>query len=250
LLLLAVGESITAVAAPFALFAALALAPLMARASGPRVAAVGGGVLAAGAAALVAVIRFVDPASAATPGISQVIHVSDLASGRVYRVTSLLAPDRWTRAALGPAREASLRPVFESALIAPGEPVRVARPRITLSNARDGRLRLTVAGAPGTREVRMALVATVAMASSRLDGVATPLLAQAGRLGRLTWTGRDQALTMMFTPRGPGRLVARVAFLTDGWPADARPLPGRAADMMPWYNSDSRVVIDTVQIAW
>lgn len=250
LLLLAVGETIAAIAAPFALFAVLAVSPLLTRGLSARIAVAGGVLLAAVAIGLIGTMRFVDPASPDTPAVSQVIHVSDLATGRFYRVTSLLAPDRWTRAALGPAKEAPLPPVFDQALVARGEAVRQPRPQVRLARLADGRLLLTAQGPPGTRELRMALDATVAMRSVQVNGVAAPLLVKPGRIDRLVWSGREPSVSLLLAPRGHGRLVTRLSFLADGWPAGARPLPPRPPGIMPWYDSDAHILLDTVQITW
>ncbi len=250
LLMLAVGETIAAVAAPFLLFAALPLAPLLAASLRVRSAAwvaLPPLVLAAGAILL---IRFGDPASARRPAIGQIVHVSDGASGRFYRATSLAFPDRWTRAALGPAGQGALLPVYDHALIAPGEPIAPARVRIERGRRADGAVVLRFRGPPGTREIRLALAATAPLRGAQVNGIRVPLLAAAGRLDRVSWVGADPVVTLVLAPRGPGRLVARASALRDGWPADARPLPPRGPATMPWYDSDTAVSLATTSISW
>ncbi|TVV70117.1 hypothetical protein [Sphingomonas solaris] len=250
LLLLAVGETIAGVAAPFALFTALALAPLLARSLSPRIALAGGAALTALAVSLVLVIRLADPTGPTRPAISQVMHVTDLTTGRFYRATSLFAPDRWTRSMLGPAGEAALLPMYDHAFVAPAGPVAVSAPRIRLFRRLDGKVQLTVAGPPGTREIRVALAASVPFAAARVNGVAAPLLRRPGALDRIGWVGRDVTVSLLLTPAAPGRLVARIALLRDGWPADAPPLPPRPADVMPWYDSDGSILLKTETISW
>ena len=224
LLLLAVGETIGAIAAPFALFVALALAPLLGASLTRRLATAAAALLGVAALPLVLLIRFGDPASVARPGLSQVLHVADLTSGRFYRATSLAFPDRWTLNALGggPA-ETALLPVYDHVFIAPGEPVAVARPSVTRRRLADGRVLLRVAGAAGTREIRLALTASAPIRRAWLNGVPVPLLARPGRIDRIEWAGRDPVVDAADRAGGRAGTVRRAHFVAGRWLAGRRP---------------------------
>ena len=251
LLLLTVGDTLGGVAGPFGWFAALSLAPLLARAIGVRGGA--GVALACGlaATALVASIRLVDPASAERPGLSQILHVADLANGHFYRATGLARPDRWTDEALGGAGGAGpLLPIYDHAFVRRTGRVAVIPPQIMSMVRPDGLVLLRIAAPPGARQIGVAMTATAPIARLWVNGRRAPLLARPGAMARLYWYGRDPVVTLAMAPSAPGRLVARIATLRDGWPADARPLPPRPPTSMPWYDSDATVTLSTTSISW
>lgn len=250
LILLAVGENMPAAGACFLLLAALPLAPLAERRSGLRIAAIACGIAAIAA---IGVIRFTDHASPARPRPSQILYVA-AADGRFWRASSLPAIDPWTDAALKAdgARRWVRRPLppfhvgrdyAQGAAVAPARPVRVDAPAIVHAPGS-----LTVAPPLGARQIDLQLRFRDAV-SLRVKGADGRLDAVAGQLVSLRWSASRAPLTILIDS-GHNRVAGLVSILSDGWPADARPLAPRSPDTMPWYNSDATLVIRRIDLRW
>lgn len=252
-ILLTVGENIPEAGALFAMMAAAIIAPLLARAAeegGTRVMAVA---CAMAALALTAGIRLGDPASPLRPDTSQILYVSDATTGQSYRISSLARIDPWTRAALRAdghgAGTAAMPPLFARVSIARARSARIDPPPSTIVRLPDGRVRITVAATPDVRDLRVRLASSTPIRRVIVNGIDAPgLMARAQAPATIQWTAPTHGLTILLEPSTPGRIAARLSALRDGWPREARPLPRRPADAMPWYNSDSSVALWTLAL--
>ncbi|MGZ8364612.1 MAG: hypothetical protein ACXW3D_11115, partial [Caulobacteraceae bacterium] len=64
------------------------------------------------------------------------------------------------------------------------------------------------------------------------------------------WANPRDGLTVSFKASSPGGADLRFAVITDGWPSDARPLPARPADVMPWGQTDLTAVTGGQRATW
>jgi hypothetical protein len=211
-------------------------------------------VLVAGLAVLAAV-RFMEPWSPRHPQASQVAYLQDLASGRALRLS--LTPQRpaWSDAVLRadggavaqrPAPPFSRRPVDA----APARPIAAVAPRLTLQPAADGRVVLRAVPPPGADLLILELTADLPVRDVALNGRPVRLLVRPGQTGRIRWQAAPDGLALAFRADGPGALSVRYAAVTPAWPADARPLPPRPANVMAFGTSDSTVVTGAERLTW
>jgi hypothetical protein len=96
---------------------------------------------------------------------------------------------------------------------------------------------------PGVEMLRLDLRTSAPVDDVRVDGQPVALLTTPGEWSHLAFAAPGDRLTVRFTPKAHGRLEARWATYTPGWPPGAAPLPPRPADVMPWSLSDSTVVL-------
>jgi hypothetical protein len=92
--------------------------------------------------------------------------------------------------------------------------------------------------------------ATVPVSGVTLNGLPVAILDKPGQWARIRWYGAGQDIALAFKPSGPGALEVRHAAVTEGWPAGAKPLPPRPADVMPFDLSDSTVVTGAARLTW
>lgn len=249
---LTVGENLPEVGAPFLLFAAAALAPLVPAGRWPRPVAIA---LATLAVALTLTIRLTDPTSPARPRPSQILYVADEA-GRFWRASSLPAIDAWSDAALKADGAAgwtrrTLPPFFagrdyrQGVAVAPARPVAVARSVIAADAGR-----LTVTSPPGTRQLAVSLRFAAPAALLSVGGAPAVARLRPGETYVLRWSAPAGPLSLRYRTTGPGGVTATAAALVDGWPMEARPLAPRSPDTMPWYNSDATLVARRIDVRW
>jgi hypothetical protein len=101
----------------------------------------------------------------------------------------------------------------------------------------------TVFVPPGVEVLHLDLKTSAPVADVRLNDEPVALLTKPGEWSHLTFTApRGGGVSIRFTPKAHGKLEARWAAFTPGWPAGAS-LPPRPADVMPWMLSDSTVVL-------
>jgi hypothetical protein len=96
---------------------------------------------------------------------------------------------------------------------------------------------------PGVEALRLDLKTSAPVADVRVDGQPVALLTRPGEWSHLAFTAPPGSLSIRFTPKAHGRLEARWAAVTPGWPSDAAPLPAMPREVMPWSLSGSTVVL-------
>lgn len=216
---------------------------------------------------LLAVVALVPPWSARTPRPSHVLYVADTTTGRA-RVVSLGGElDPWSRGVLAAHGEVSKgempvlfadRAWWADAGANPGSPV--SDPVVRFQPSRGVGLPATIAIGPpaGARDLKVTLtfsrpvhvVDDVRSFKPGEVGFRDPALAD--KPYRVRWYGAGRPATISFRPDAPGPGTVRVqwAALRDGWPADARPLPRRPADVMPLSSSDATVITGEQTLSW
>ncbi len=239
----------------FVALAGLLLAPFAAPLAQGR-----GGVRAAGALtlagiAVLALVALRDPASPRTPAASHVLHVAEAETGRARLISARERLDPWSRSVLTAGGGAPVsRPMpqlFADQAWTVAAPSIPAPGKAEITLARDGdRVVLTIP-ARGARDLRLTLTSSVASAGTQVQGQpADGLLALPDTLYRLRWYGPGPSVRIAFRPSAAGRITVAYAALSDGWPAGARPLQPRPADVMATGSSDASVVTGSSTLSW
>jgi hypothetical protein len=231
--------------------AALLLWPLLWPRRGSRggFAALAAGALAIGAAIGVW-LHFTNPWSARHPDASELLLVTDAASGNSWRA-SPLPPNAWTNDALiadGGRIERLSAPTFRHPLwVVPVAGVPLAGPTITIDRSSDGAL-IVRATIEAGQTLHLDLTSDAVVTSSAINGRPAPLLGRPGKPSHLVWQGGP--LTVSLHPLGHGALDLAYALYTPAWPAAAKPLPRLPRDVMAWDMAGSSVAVGAMRTTW
>lgn len=237
-----------------ALLAALVVWPLAQPADGAPPARWIGPILLLAGLAVTAAVRFSDPYDARHPQTTYVMYQVDQTAARAWRIS--LTPDlpKWSRQVLTAdgGSVAKLKAwVWREPIDAVAAPmVALAEPQITLTRQPGGGLVLHAAPPAGSDNISLRLTPTVAMNVETVSGVVAPLDLKPGKTGRVSWQGSPQGVDLMLMPFGPGRLEVRYISMRPDWPAAARPLPSRPANVAPFNDSDATLVAGTRSLSW
>jgi hypothetical protein len=98
-------------------------------------------------------------------------------------------------------------------------------------------------------QLRLDLKASAPVTDVLIDERPITLLTTPGKWSHLVLAAPRGGVLVSFKPTGHGKLEARWAIVTPGWPAEAKPLPPRPADLMPWSLSDSTVTLQSIPAA-
>ena len=236
------------------LLAALLLWPLAQPDEGaPPARLVGPALLVAGLVALLLVARN-QPYDARHPQVTYVGYHLDQDAGRAWRFSNAPGHTAWTEAALAadggkPIRLShwSFRRPVEAA---PAPYIQEPAPDITLAKQADGSLVLHAVPPPGTRLMTLTLKPDTAVSIAQIGGVASPFPLKPGGKTMLQLAAAPQGLDVVLRPGGPGKLEVRYAATAERWPAGAKPLPPRPADVMAFDTSDSTLLTGTRSFSW
>lgn len=240
------GVGATTPSAPAALtsLALLPMAVMLAAAARTRIALIAGVGALAVACAIGLWLRIAPQGTPERPLPTQVLYVADAATGAAQLAAPADMSDGWTLTALrgqGGRIRRSEMPALGGGewRIAHAEPVEFNVPQFTLTPLADGRMRLA-AVAPGARELRLVLESPNVIEGVSLAG-RTLAPTEAGAPLRIRWADPARGLSLDL-PSDPDMTIRWAAF-HDGWPDEARPLPRRGAEVMPFGASDSLVVV-------
>jgi hypothetical protein len=240
----------------FAWLAAFAIWPL-AQPAGQSIAgrALAGAALIMGLG-LVAWVRFSDPWSARHPRPTLVAYQLDQDAKRAWRV-SLIPADQsaWTHTVLtadgGRIGRAGLRPLFRRPVeAAPARWLDAPAPQLTLAPAAGGQVALRAAPPPGARFLTLDLRADGVVEQPMFNGRPASILRRPGQWTHVRWEAAPGGFEVAFKPVRPGAIEVRYAAVTEAWPAAAKPLPQRPADVMGFDVSDSTVVTGSRRLTW
>ena len=236
----------------FAGLTAVVAAPLLGRAVEGRSGAWGAAAAFVAGVVLLGFVGMRDYASPRTPQPSHVWHVTDAATGEARLVSAREELDAWTRGVMSAygrlEREHGDALFVEDPWTVPaGRATPQFAPVFAASRAGDI---VTFAYADGgaARDVRMALDFDTPPTEVTINGQPAKGFAAKGE-AELRWHGRS-GVKITFRAPGPGKATVRWTALADGWPADARPLPPRPADVMAQGSSDSTVVTGRTALSW
>ena len=211
--------------------------------------------IAVGGIALWVSVALRPAGDARKPAISQVMHVSDVDTKHDHRVSALDPLDDWSRQALTASDIAVERGSLASAFLnqtwqASAQSVAAAPLSVAVTSDEAGRRVLTITPPPDARELRLQLRGTGVANDVQLEGYAVSLFDQPGQWNRLRLFPNGEPIRLSWHSDAPGSLEIMHAAISDGWPADATPLPERPADVMPWGLSDTHIVSGTSKLDW
>ncbi|MGZ8371320.1 MAG: hypothetical protein ACXWVH_09735, partial [Caulobacteraceae bacterium] len=248
-----VGADLPSAPSIFVLLLALCLAPL-AWASSSRILLYAGVAAAVAVVGLVLFLRFGDASSPRHPAASQVLYVADAETGKALLATAMRHPDAWTRAVLaadgGTLKSEGLAPVTRWGFTAPAKPVAAVKPEVTVTKTADGRVEVRMPPVAEARELRLRVNSQAALADVIVNGLPLKPADKAEHGFTAIWANPRDGLTVSFKASSPGGADLRFAVITDGWPSDARPLPARPADVMPWGQTDLTAVTGGQRATW
>lgn len=250
------GVGLPAILALFALLALPALIPLAHDFSALKLAAVPA-VLTAGAGAGLVAYAVLAGASPARPELTEAAHLTDLSTGRAWRISTLPRLDAWSRGALTaqggqPPVRRDLPPFFGSkAWMAEARPVALDPPQLILEQAGDRLLARLIPG-PGAEYVTLRIKAEGALAGARLNGRPLPLAAKPGEWSSLTYHAPDpNGVTLSFSRlNGAGRVEAAALEVREGWPRAAVSPGAKPQGLMAFGLSDKTLVLTRASLDW
>ena len=111
----------------------------------------------------------------------------------------------------------------------------------------DGSYRLHLA-APGARTLLLRLDAETKLENAAVNG--HPLKPLPGGSARIGWEAPTEGLTLTFRAAGPGAIDVKYSTVIDQWPAEAKPLPARPADLMAIGTSGATIVGGARRFTW
>lgn len=189
------------------------------------------------------------------PAISQVMQVSDVDAKTDFRVSGLDPLDDWSRQALtasgGELERGSLPAAFISKTWQASTLSVAATPLIVAVTSEEvGRRVLTITPPPGARELRLQLRGTLSANDVQIEGYAVSLLDQPDQWSRLRIFPNGEPIRLSWHADASGSMEIQHAAISDGWPADATPLPERPREVMPWGISDTHIVTGNSKLDW
>jgi hypothetical protein len=236
------------------LLAALVVWPLAQPDEGaPPARLVGPALLVAGLAVLIAV-RINSPYDARHPQATHVGYRLDQDAGQAWRVSN--APERtaWTdtvlRADGGQIAKLPHWSLRKPADAAPALFVREPAPQITLAKQPNGTLLLHAVPPAGARTMLLRLKPNTAATIERLAGAPVHFALKPGGQTVLRWAAVPQGFDVLIRPGGPGKLEVDYVATLERWPAGAKPLPQRPANLMPFDDSDSTSLTGRRSFSW
>ena len=230
---------------------ALVLWPLIqSEGGGPRPRALAIGLLAAGFVA-VAMVRLAPVWSERHPQATLAHYVIDHDAQKAWRVANTPKLDPWSAQVLGAGvTRREFQPLTRKpAWAAPAPMIAASAPVLSQTLGPGARQGLSLRGM-NARVAYVRLRASAPLADVRLGGRPVAILDQPGRWTLIRWTGGEQ-IVLDWTPKAPhGRLEVETAWITDGWPQGAAPLPKRPATAAPFDLSDSQVDLASTRLEW
>lgn len=202
---------------------------------------------------ITAIIRSADPWTPRYPMVTYVGYQVDQDAGRAWRFG--LADDKsaWTDTVLradGGAKAPREHWSWQTPMVAaPAKMVTVTSPSTALLREPDGTLTFTAQQPEGARTLTLDLRASTPAKVTAVNGVPLEVALPAGKWVRVRWQAPGR-LSVPIRPTAPGRLDVRYVSTTESWPEDAKALPARPKDLMPFDQSDSTFVTGTRAYTW
>lgn len=201
---------------------------------------------------LVGVVRFSDPWSARYPQATVVFHLREAATGKTLLIARIpdLAP--WARTVLtgeGGKLGKQVIPFLGARRVwaAPGRAMPPQAQPVMLERLPDGRVHIAL---PASRVVALDVRPSGKVSGMTIDGVAVALRPEPGKWTHIRLSGATTVSAVTITPGGAGSLEVRYAVIDEHWPSDARPLPPRPSEVMPFDLSDSAVTTGRIETSW
>ncbi|MDP3746187.1 MAG: M20/M25/M40 family metallo-hydrolase [Phenylobacterium sp.] len=204
---------------------------------------------------VVAVVRHDPPWSARHPRASQVLYYVDLDANRALRVSRTPDITPWASQVLtadgGEVSREKLPLIYRRELrVAPAKPVNVAGPTLAFTAGPGGAKTLSLTLPPGARIAALDLKPSTALTGVSVNGRPVKALETAGQWTRVRWQNAPQGVTVAFRAGGPGGMEVRYATIIETWPAGAKPLPPRPADVMAFDTDSATVAAASRRFTW
>lgn len=203
----------------------------------------------------VGVVRFDPPWSARHPQATHIAYYVEPAGGRALRISDAPAPPAWTRAVLsadgGQIEQLRLPALRRSDVwAAKAAPITATPVKSELIAQPDGAHGLRLTPPPGARTLIIALKSESGLTGASING--RPVKLAPGKdATRIFWEAPSgQPVTVSFRAAAPGAVEAHYAALIDQWPAEAKPLPARPADLMIFGASGATIVGGAQRFTW
>ncbi|KRB46703.1 M20/M25/M40 family metallo-hydrolase [Phenylobacterium sp. Root700] len=202
-----------------------------------------------------AIVRFDSPWDARYPQATHAAYFVDAGAGRTWRITRLREVSPWTRQMLtadGATVEKTTLPAGQRGEVwaAKAAPITAAGPALSLTKQPDGSQLLRVTPPPGARTIAFTLKPSVQLTGATLNGRPLEGLSAPGAETRIYWDGAPQGVVLGFRAAATGAVDIGYVSVTERWPADAKPLPPRPADVMAFDASDATIVGGTKRFTW
>ncbi len=234
------------------LLAALVIWPLAQPADGAPPGRWAGAILLIAGLVVTAWVRFADPYTPRHPQATVVAYLTDLDTRKSHVVSLTPGLPAWSHGVLdaygdhGPFRHWVWSRTVEGV---PAPFVEEAPPALSLTRMADGQLSLHLGPPPGGRTITARLTPDRPLTLVSVSGVAQSATLPAGKATTVRWAG-PQGVDVVFAAPAGGSVTVRASSTLDRWPAGAKPLPPRAANVMPWDVSDGTFVAVTRRFTW
>lgn len=205
---------------------------------------------------VVAVVRLDPPWSARYPQATHAAYFVEPGANRAWRVSTTPDVSDWTREMLtadgGEVQQITLPAGWRGEVwAAKAAPVEATAPALTLTAQADGSQRLLITPPPGARTLGLTLKSSAKLTEVTLNGLPVKTIAAPGAVTRIYWgAAGEDGLALSFKAAGPGALEAGYVSITETWPAGAKPLPRRPAEVMAFNASDATIVGGTQRFTW
>ena len=236
------------------LMSALVIWPLAQTEEGAPPARLVGPVLVLIGLAVTVAVRIENPYDARHPQASFVAYQIDQDAKKAWRISATPERPAWSEAvltadggALGKIKLGNTSRVVDAA---PAPYVDTPAPEFAFSKDPDGQIRLHVAPPPGARLIALKLKPDTAATVTSVAGVPIRLVMKPGADTRLNWSAAQPGFDIVIRPGGPGKLAVGYSVTEERWPAMAKPLPPRPADVMPFDVSDSTLLVGARSFSW
>lgn len=200
----------------------------------------------------VGVVRLDPPWSERHPQVTHIAYHLDRETGRAHRFSDAPGLPDWTRGVLrldgGTVEKTKLPGLRRSAVwAAKADPVAIPPGGVEFTRQPDGGYRLHVA-APGARTLALRLDTTAKLEGAAING--HPIKPPAGGSVRIGWEAQTEGLTLTFRAPSPGAIEVGYSATFDQWPAEAKPLPARPANLMAFGTSGATIVGGARRFTW
>lgn len=203
----------------------------------------------------VGVVRFDPPWSARHPQATHIAYYVEPAGGRTLRISDTPGLPAWTKAALtsdGGTVEKLRLPALRRSEVwaAKAKPVAAAPVKSELIVQSGGAYGLRLTPPPGARTLIISLKSESELSGAAING--RPVKLASGKdPTRIFWEAPSgQPVTVTFRAPAPGAVETHYAALIDQWPAEAKPLPARPADLMAFGASGATIVGGAQRFTW
>lgn len=204
--------------------------------------------------AVTVAVRVNNPYNARFPAVSDVAYEVDQTAHKAWRVSYTPERTAWTDAVLTAdggriERKAGRRP-GQTYDAAPAPYLDFPAPQITLAKAASEGVVLHVTPPAGARVLDLKLSSNTVFSVTGIDGVPASVPVKPGGDLFLRWSAAQNGLDLALKPVGPGKLTLSYGATVEHWPDQAKPLPPRPKDVMPFDLSDSTVIEGAQSFSW